>query len=572
MADRQSENASAVASNAIAPAHGAASLSARLLTEPATTGDHAVIGSMFVVSSLLFALGAAVIGVLLGFEGIDADILGVFGSPDSLFQIWTLYRVALLLMVLAPLMLGLAMAAVPGQIGASSLAFPRAALGSFWLWLIGSVIVAVSALAGGGWGALSGTVAGGSATSADSEAISLTLLGTAMTITALLLGAIVVATTVISMRKPDMSLLDIPPFAWSMLVTAAIWLFTLPVAIANIVLVYTDLRGREPISFGVPEGGGIWLQLDWITEQPAVYAMAIPVLGIAAEMAGVAARDNSESADDLVAGGNAEASRFAVTRHLPSRRAVMASAIGLFGLLSIGGWSQDYFTSGKASDTAIPASTADYSYGPVYVAFGLASLLPVFAAAVGTVDSLRQGGLRSLIALSTTRLQGALAGLTLLAGAVVVGALRVIEPLELLWRSTASGVFNAVAAAGLAAGAAMIWHCSSRMLGSSAVEPLGWAAVGLTLTGGVLLAGADAIAGFLGRSDLPSPVAAIIMAPDALSSDSIGDAVGVLSVIAFIGSLILAAGLLSLLVGVILAVFQIRVSTPARRSTMATAL
>ena len=203
-------------------------MSARLLAEPATTGDHATIGSMFVFSSLLFALGAAIIGVLIRSDSVTDDTLGVFSSPDSWFQMWTLHRLALLLMVLAPLMLGLAMAAVPDLIGASNLAFPRAALGSFWLWLIGSSITA-AALAGGGWGSLSDEAIGGTAAAAaDSDAISLTLLGTTMTIASLLLGAVIVATTVISLRKPGMSLLDIPPFVWSMLVTTAIWLTHLP--------------------------------------------------------------------------------------------------------------------------------------------------------------------------------------------------------------------------------------------------------------------------------------------------------------------------------------------------------
>ena len=263
------------------------------------------------------------------------------------------------------------------------------------------------------------------------------------------------------------------------------------------------------------------LQLDWITEQPAVYALAIPVLGIAAEMVRAATRgdatavtisetgqdttgqdttsnaDQSSSADNT-AGNSPEASQSVSAKPMPNRRAVMAAGIGLFGLLSIGGWSQDYFTSGMISDTAVSTPDAGYNYGPVYVAFGLAALLPILTATVGTAASLYQGGRRSLAALSTTRLRGALAGLILLAGAVAIGALRVIEPFELLERSTTSGIFSAVTAAGLAAGAAMIWHWSSRLLGSPAAEPLGRIAVGLTCVGGVMLAGADAISGVLG--------------------------------------------------------------------------
>ena len=250
----------------------------------APTGDHNTIGRMFIGTSLLFALGAAVIGVLLRLESTGDDV-SVFGGANSWFQMWTLYRMSLLLLVLAPLMLGLSMAAVPAGIGSDALAFPRAALGSFWLWLIGAAIIVVSVFAGGGWGAIDVVTPG------ESDAIALTLLGTVTVIFALLLGAITISTTLISLRKPGMSLLDVPPFAWSMLVASAAWLLTLPIAVANIVLIYTDLRGRPPISFGMPEGGGIWLQLEWATKPPAVYALAVPVLGIAAGMATGIARE-----------------------------------------------------------------------------------------------------------------------------------------------------------------------------------------------------------------------------------------------------------------------------------------
>lgn len=487
--------------------------------EQICTSDHVVIGRLFIVVSLALALAALLLGVLLGSVRADSSLTAdFFAGVNSWFQMWTLYRIMIVLGVVMPLVLGLAMTVIPSQIGATRLAFPRAALASFWTWLVGAVIVIASVFAGGGWGALDGV------TAAENDAIALTLLGTAMLIVALLLGAIVVATTVISLRQPGMTLLDTPPFAWSMLVAASVWLFTLPVAVANIVIVYADLRGRAPISFGQPEGSDIWFQLDWITEQPAIYVLAVPVLGIIAQMTNT------------------------VTGSPSSRPPVITAAIGGLGLLSIGGWSQDFFTSG------LPGS-ADHRSEVVYVAFGLAAALPVLAVAGGVADSLKRGidGFAALSGLLSTRFLSAAVGLMLLGGAVFAGVLRVIEPFELLDRSTNTGIFNAVALAGLLAAIAALWHWSSTIFCRAAPELPGRISVALLLVGGVLLAGPDVVSGFLGAEDFDPLLIGSILETEsaAVAISTPSDTVETLNTVSALGSLLVVLGFVGVLTGVV---------------------
>ena len=531
--------ADAPCAGAAAPARSAGSLRsvvAEELIRPVMTNDHVVVGRLFITVSLIFALGVSVVGVLLRLERTDTDGVEVLGGLDSWFQMWALHRVALMLLVLVPMLLGLAMAVVPAQVGADGLAFPRAALGAFWGWLTGSAITVAAVFGGGGWGALDGVRPG------EVDAIALTLLGTAMTICSLLLGALVVATTVISLREPGMRLSDAPPFAWSMLVSSVVWLLVLPITLANIMLVYADLRGREPISLGTPEGIGIWSQIDWITEQPAVYAVAVPVLGIAAEMARAAA------------GGRLR------------RPGLFTIAIGMFGLLSIGGWHQDYLRDGRdgndvgaeivGSDTGTAgaatssddAALSDSRYELVYTAFGLAATLPVLAAAAGVRRTLRTASRpedgESSGSLLSARSMGALAGLTLLAGAVVSGALRVVEPLDLMERATNSGIFNAIVLSSLTAAAAGLWHWSPGIFGSAPPEWLGRASVSLLFIGGLVLAGADVVAGFQGVGDLPTVAASDGGPPDAATE-----------AVAFSGSLVVSVGVLALCAGMLTAFY-----------------
>lgn len=461
------------------------------LAGPVTANDGRTVGRSFMAVSLVFAVGAAVIGVLNRLERLDPSSPDqVLGGLNSWFQMWTLYRAALALLVVMPLFLGLAMAVVPGRLGAAGLAFPRAAQASFWSWLIGSLIVVASVFAGGGWGAMDGV------TGAERDAMALTLLGTLLVIASLLAGAVNLAATVISLRPAGMSLLQVPLFAWSMLVSAAVWLFTLPVAAANIVVVYADLRGRDPIAFGAPESPGIWRQLDWLFEQPAVYALAIPVLGIAAEVVGARLQVPLE------------------------RRGVMVSLVGLFGLLAVGGWSQDYFT-----------APADHRDELLYVAAGLAAVVVVLAFCGGLAASARQG-LGRLEGLPGPALAGSALGVVLLAGAAAAGGLRVIEPFELLERSTTAGVFNAVAVAALIGAAAGAWHWAPEILGRPLGEGRGRLAGLALLVGGVLLAGPDVLSGFLGAADMP------------FTGDYDSGAVGALNAVAAAGSVLLLGGLI----------------------------
>ena len=471
-----------------------ASAPSRGLAQPVMTTDAATVGRLFVVTSLLLALGTAVIGVLLSLGRTEAVAPeDLFGGYNAYFRMWTLYRVSFLLLVVLPLLLGVALAVVPSQVGAGNVAFPRAALASFWTWLIGAVIIVSSVLAGGGWGAIDGV------TGNETDAMALTLLGTGLVIVALLLGAITVATTVISLRQTGMSLLDVPPFSWSMLVTAAVWLFTLPIAIANIALIYADLRGRPAIAFGRAESPDIWLQLDWLVEQPAVYAMAVPVLGIAIESVSAAVGARS------------------------SRPEAVVMIVGLFGLLAVGGWSQDYFTAPQ-----------DYRDGLVYVVFGLAAVVLVVAIAGGAAELVLLGS-KTLDRLLDTRMLGAGAALKLLGAAALVGALRVIEPFDLLESTATWAVFHGVVLASLVAGVAALSHWAPQLRLRPIPERFGRGAIVLMMGGGALLVVPDAISGFL------------VDDPDLMALALDGNAL--LNGLVLVGSGLVAAGLAALLAG-----------------------
>nr|MDQ3294227.1 cbb3-type cytochrome c oxidase subunit I [Actinomycetota bacterium] len=93
------------------------------------TGDHVAVGRLFVVASLLFLLVGVVAGALVALEDVDA---GNQLFDDAIGQLASIRITVPVFLFLVPAFLGLAISVVPLQLGAGTVAFPRAATASFW--------------------------------------------------------------------------------------------------------------------------------------------------------------------------------------------------------------------------------------------------------------------------------------------------------------------------------------------------------------------------------------------------------------------------------------------------------
>jgi heme/copper-type cytochrome/quinol oxidase subunit 1 len=238
------------------------------------SGDPRTIGKLFVGTSLLFLLASGVAGTLVGVEQFQSDSSEIFGA-DTALRVFTLHSTAGLFLGVLPLLLGLATAVVPLQVGAPTVAFPRASAAAYWTWLVsGGVMLSTYALDGGPFGS-------------DSDAVALYALALIAVIVALTVATISVVTTVLTLRAPGMSLRRAPLFSWSMLVGGSVWLLVLPVQAAMLLLAYLDMR------YGPNAFGGASLLYDriaWVFWQPTVYVVAVPALGIIADIVPVFAR------------------------------------------------------------------------------------------------------------------------------------------------------------------------------------------------------------------------------------------------------------------------------------------
>jgi cytochrome c oxidase subunit I len=440
------------------------------LAGPFGSGDHKVVGRLWIAASLLFLVLAGVAGAVLSIERVDAELPGGVISTDWFAQVFTFHSLAGGFLFLLPLTIGVATLVVPLQVGAPTLAFGRAAAAAFWTFLLGGgILVAAYAIDGGPFGS-------------DSEGVGLFLLALGMVLAAQIVAFVCIAATVLAMRAPGVHLTRTPLFSWSALVAAGVWLLTLPVLLAMVVLLYLDHRYGADGGGGIFLGGssGIYQRLSWAFGQPALYAFAIPVLGIAAEVVPV----------------------FSATRHRLHR--VAMGCIGAFGALAIGAWAMPGF----AAD-GLPTRTWLYE-GP-WIAVSFAAILPVLALLGLWADTARRGSIR----LGSPFVYAQAAVLMLLVG-LLAGAVQAIEPLETLTDEVISSagaadsvplygttwttsVAHYVTLAAVIALFGAISYWASKILGRPLAEGLQKALAGLLLLGTVLLSFPDLVSGLLGQ-------------------------------------------------------------------------
>ena len=428
---------------------------------------------------------------MLDIVRFDSDSYLIFSNVDKFFQFWSLHRTSIVLLAVVPMIIGLAMCVVPPQIGANSIIFPRAAAFGFWVWFLGSGITVFGFLADGGFGSPE--------LDSQREAVALTLVGLLLVIAGICVSVICLLTTIISGRCMGMNLRRIPVFSWTIMVSGTLWILTLPVLAANSIIAYVDLRGRSAIYFGSEDV--IWDQISWVFTHPQIYVFVLPLIGIAYDIVPVAVK---------------------VRQKLYNHDLVLIFS-SLFGIIGFGAYAQPFFdTPGTpVREEALYVLTA-------FLAVPLALLL--FG---GLFETLRMGS-KNLTRHPPAPLILSLLSILLLISGVVVGALRAIEPFELLSTSSNTAQMKLTIGAGLVAIiAAMLWW-GGLIVGKTAKQGFGLIS-GILITAGSLLSGlADSVNGFLGLDDFTTV--------GFLQEVSAEQIVKILIAFSFIGSVLIFGG------------------------------
>jgi cytochrome c oxidase subunit 1 len=188
-----------------------------------------------------------------------------------------------------PMAIALALYLVPLQIGALGIALPRLALTGFWTWLSGGLIMQSGWLTadGAGRAGWSSYAPLSNGTNTPGVGQDLWVIGVILATAGMTFLAASVVATIARRRAPGMSLLRMPVFTWTALVSVFMVVAAFPVLVIAMVLLYIDRHGGH--IFAGFTGAISYQDLFWFFGHPVVYVMFFPYLGASAEAIAVGA-------------------------------------------------------------------------------------------------------------------------------------------------------------------------------------------------------------------------------------------------------------------------------------------
>ncbi len=289
-----------------------------------TSTDHKRIGLNMGLLSLLFFLGGGVLALLMRTQLATPDTH--FVSDEGYAALFTMHGSTMIYLFVTPMAVALGVYLVPLQIGAAGIAAPRWALGGFWTWLLGGLIMQSGWLTqeGPGRAGWFSYVPLSNSSNTPGVGQDLWTLGVILAALGILIVAGCVLATIARRRAPGMSVLRMPVFTWTELVTVLMVVGAFPVLIVAMALLYAERMGAH-IYTGF-SGAIDYQDMFWFFGHPVVYVMFFPYLGAAAEAIAV----------------NAHKRWFGY-------RAFVASMLA-FAALSMSVWSHHMFTTGGVTN------------------------------------------------------------------------------------------------------------------------------------------------------------------------------------------------------------------------------
>jgi len=256
-----------------------------------TTVDHKRIGILYITTSLLFFLVGGILALLMRAQLATPN--EHFITRQSYNELFTMHGTTMIFLFVVPILAGFANFLVPLMIGARDMAFPRLNALSYWLYLLGGLVLMSSFFAKHGPAS-----AGWYSYAPLSEKFyspghgqDLWILAIHLTSISSILGAINFVVTIHNMRARGMSWMRLPLFIWSIEIYAILILIALSELAGAMTLLLLDREAGT--HFFLPSKGGnavLYQHLFWFFGHPEVYIMVLPAMGIISEVIPVFSR------------------------------------------------------------------------------------------------------------------------------------------------------------------------------------------------------------------------------------------------------------------------------------------
>ena len=258
------------------------------LMEWLTTVDHKKIGLMYVWTGFIFFIFGGVLALFIRLE-LAQPGLQVLSAPEY-NQFFTMHGTTMIFLFVIPMFAGLGNYLVPLMLGARDMAFPRLNAFSYWLVLGGGIVLYSSFLFGASGAGWTGYVPLTTSIFSKETGVTTWILGLLLIGTSSLLGAINFIVTIVNMRAPGLTMTRIPLFAWAVLTTSGMILFSTPVLTGALIMLLTDRMGMTSIFSTTQIDPKLWQHMFWFYSHPAVYIMILPAMGVVSEILPVFSR------------------------------------------------------------------------------------------------------------------------------------------------------------------------------------------------------------------------------------------------------------------------------------------
>jgi len=244
-----------------------------------TTTNHKDIGTLYLWLAFIMLLYGGSMAMVIRLELFQPGLQWV--DPHFFNQMTTMHGLVMVFGAIMPGFVGLANWLVPIMIGAPDMALPRMNNWSFWILPFAFTMLASTTLMEGGAPAFGWTFYAPLSTTFAPDTTDFFIFAVHLMGISSVMGAINIIATILNMRAPGMTLMKMPLFVWTWLITAYLLIAVMPVLAGAVTMMLTDRHFGT--SFFDAAGGGdpvMFQHVFWFFGHPEVYIMILPAFGV----------------------------------------------------------------------------------------------------------------------------------------------------------------------------------------------------------------------------------------------------------------------------------------------------
>ncbi|MDN3516197.1 cytochrome c oxidase subunit I [Aquisalimonas lutea] len=242
------------------------------------TTNHKDLGVLYMSFALLMFFVGGAMAMVIRAELFQPGLNVV--DPYFFNQMTTMHALVMIFGAVMPGFTGLANWLVPVQIGAPDMALPRVNNWAFWLLPAGFVLLLATLFMPGG-GPAGGWTMYPPLVLQMGDAFPFLIFAVHILGISSIMGSINIVATILNMRAPGMTLMKMPMFVWTWLITGFLIIAVMPVLAGAVTMLLTDQYFGT--SFFNTAGGGdpvMFQHVFWFFGHPEVYILILPAFGI----------------------------------------------------------------------------------------------------------------------------------------------------------------------------------------------------------------------------------------------------------------------------------------------------